>query len=266
MCYSPVNLKKTTAKQFVKDTYFTQQVPCGKCVECRKARVNSWFVRLKDEVGRYPCKFITLTYDDVNLPYSENGLMSLHIRDVQLFFKRLRKLQSDKIKYFAVGEYGGQTNRPHYHIILFNVKDFDNVSRCWDKGFVHYGDVTDKSIYYTLKYSVKNLFDFNGDVDDDRVKSKAFMSKGLGLGYLSDNIRRYYADDVSRPVTLLGNRKLALPRYYRDKLFDDGQKIKRNILLSDVVKQKAERFSDKKFPSYVREIIRRSKSSLIDKL
>ena len=24
------------------------------------------------------------------------------------------------LKYYAVGEYGGQTKRPHYHIVIFN--------------------------------------------------------------------------------------------------------------------------------------------------
>ena len=92
------------------------------------------------------------------------------------------------------------------------------------------------------------------------------MSKGLGLGYLTDNIKSYYHDDVSRPITLLGNRKLALPRYYRDKLFDDSQKIKRNIMLSEAVALKADRVYDKKYPSIVRNMIRRAKVSLTDKL
>ena len=49
MCLTPINLQKTTFKQKLNDTYFLQQVPCGKCLECRKLRVNSWFVRLLNE-------------------------------------------------------------------------------------------------------------------------------------------------------------------------------------------------------------------------
>jgi hypothetical protein len=41
-------------------------------------------------------------------------------RDLQLFFKRLRKAYPDvKLRYFACGKYGEQFARPHYHVILF---------------------------------------------------------------------------------------------------------------------------------------------------
>ncbi|AXB22553.1 replication initiation protein [Lynx canadensis associated microvirus CLP 9413] len=44
-------------------------------------------------------------------------------RDFQLFMKRLRKAFPDqKIRYFAAGEYGSETFRPHYHAILFGLK------------------------------------------------------------------------------------------------------------------------------------------------
>lgn len=47
----------------------------------------------------------------------------LRKRDLQLFFKRLRKLLSaygdEKIRYFACGEYGPVHFRPHFHFLLF---------------------------------------------------------------------------------------------------------------------------------------------------
>ena len=46
--------------------------------------------------------------------------MTLQKSDLQKFFKRLRKKTHEKISYYAVGEYGDNTQRPHYHIILFN--------------------------------------------------------------------------------------------------------------------------------------------------
>ena len=124
MCLTPINLKKETWIQKLKDMYYMQQVPCGRCLECLKDRVNSWFFRLYNEQkNAKTALFITLTYDDEHLSYTDNGSMCLNYKDTQLFWKRLRKAQpkgDPKIRYFLVGEYGSKTHRPHYHAILFN--------------------------------------------------------------------------------------------------------------------------------------------------
>lgn len=66
--------------------------------------------------------FVTLTYSDEKLP--PNG--SLLKKDLQLFMKRLRsKYPSQSIRYFGVGEYGDQTKRAHYHIIVMTNEDMD---------------------------------------------------------------------------------------------------------------------------------------------
>lgn len=64
--------------------------------------------------------FVTLTYDPSLLPTLANGsptLVPLHLRN---FLKRLRHHQQIKLRYFAVGEYGSETWRPHYHLGIFN--------------------------------------------------------------------------------------------------------------------------------------------------
>ena len=160
MCITPINLKKETVTQKLKDNYFMQQVPCGKCIECLKLRVNSWFVRLMNEQKHSETSlFITLTIDDENLEYSEDWQPQLCYRDVQLFIKKLRKQNAkhtkNKIKYFAVGEYGGLTSRPHYHLIIFNVHDREDIEKCWNLGYVHIGKMEPASTYYTLKYALK---------------------------------------------------------------------------------------------------------------
>lgn len=39
--------------------------------------------------------------------------------DLQKFLKRLRKAYGKKVRYFACGEYGPKTFRPHYHLLFF---------------------------------------------------------------------------------------------------------------------------------------------------
>lgn len=254
MCITPIMLKKETVKQAVSDTYFMQKVPCGKCVECKKQRVNSWYVRLMSEMKQCSsAHFVTMTYDDDCITHSDNGLPNLDYKDVQKFFKRLRKKQEEKIKYFLVGEYGSKTGRPHYHAIIFNVNNTSNILEEWKYGFVHIGNVTDASIYYTLKYALKKTFQPYNE-NDDRKPEKALMSKGLGLNYLTPDMVKHFKEDVSRPVTFLGNKKLPLPRYYRDKLFTDSEKKIRLLSMSEMLDKRYDQESDKLFPQRVKKI------------
>lgn len=258
MCITPINLKKETWKQKLSDTYAQQQVPCGRCIECRKLRVNSWFIRLQSELrNSSSAHFLTLTYDDENLPYSSNGLMTLDYRDTQLLWKALRYSQfsDQKIKYFLAGEYGEQTHRPHYHAIVYNVDDVNNIEKAWNKGQIHVGKVEEASIYYTLKYALKSAGKIKkSDPFDDRTIERALMSKGLGIDYLTDEMVKYHKNDVSRGVTMLGNKKLPLPRYYRDKIFTQKEKQLRNFKMQDLNESRFDTTSDKLFPQRVKKM------------
>lgn len=257
MCYTPINLKKEKVVQKLKDTYHMQQVPCGKCLECLKLRVNSWYVRLMEQKKHAESAyFVTLTYSEENLPFSENGLMSLDYRDTQLFWKKIRFARAKtapKIKYFLVGEYGSKTHRPHYHAITFNVSP-EEIEKHWTHGQVHVVPMNEKTTYYTLKYALKRANKWKKNEHDDRFVEKALMSRGLGLDFLTENMVKFYHTDVSRPVIMLGNKKLPLPRYYRDKLFTDAQKMARNKLLLPHNDKRYEKTSSKLFPQRVQKM------------
>lgn len=160
-------------------------VPCGKCPACYSRRVSEWSFRLiqEDKVSS-SSHFITLTYDTETVPITPNRFMSLNKRDVQLFFKRLRKDHQTSIKYFAVGEYGGKSRRPHYHIILYNA-DVQKVEQAWFHGTIHYGTVSGASIGYTLKYLSKERHLVHHS-NDDRQPEFCLMSKGLGKNYITE--------------------------------------------------------------------------------
>lgn len=262
MCLTPIQLKKETVKQKIADKYHMQQVPCGKCLECKKRRVNSWYIRLKNQLNDCDNAYmVTLTYDEENIPFSENGLMTLDYTDFQKFMKRYRKKnENSKVRYFTCGEYGANSFRPHYHAIMYNI-DCLSVMETWNLGFVHFLNVTDATLYYTLKYVTKSALK-KDDPDDDRKPEKALMSKGLGLNFLTDNIINYYHEDPSRGITLLGNKKLPLPRYYRDKIFDEDQKKRRNKLLEKHAEKAFFKRTDKLFPQRVKKMYQNEQKKL----
>ena len=53
------------------------------------------------------------------------SVQTLLYTDIQKFLKRLRKAYRGKLRYFVAGEYGEQTARPHYHMILYGWQPTD---------------------------------------------------------------------------------------------------------------------------------------------
>lgn len=218
MCLRPITLKQREAV-----------VPCGKCPKCIARRVSSWSFRLMQEekVSSF-AQFLTMTYAQTTLPFSANFLPTLSKRDVQLFIKRLRKRMGEnaiRIKYYAVGEYGGKTFRPHYHIIMFN-HDLDAIQPAWGLGHVYYGTVSGASVGYTLKYMSKQKKKFRRSPDDDRVPEFALMSKGLGISYLNETMVEWHTTDYINRMycTVSGGIKIAMPRYYKEKIYFEEEK------------------------------------------
>lgn len=221
-CIYPVTIKNPNAATWpIKGMYI--QVPCGKCIACRVNKSKEWSVRLLYEAEKFRDKslFCTLTYNDDNLPVD----YGLHKSDLQNFFKRLRKDLSTnydtkdiKVKYFACGEYGDHTYRPHYHFILFGlgVKDAHFISDNWHFGFVKVGNVSIKSINYVTGYVMKK---YGGDLADaeygDLERPFQLQSKGLGL-------EMFEKLDASRAESngylTINGVKRSIPRYYVRKL------------------------------------------------
>lgn len=165
-------------------------------------------------------KFVTLTYDDENIPIG--SAPSLHKRDLQLFLKKLRKKNSSKLRFYAVGEYGSKTLRPHYHAVLFNVDPslWDCLDDIWNFGLAHVGDITEASIHYVTKFHV--------NVDNSEVEGKepefVTMSRrpGIGNNYLK-RVKSYHNKTKNNYVRNNGYKQ-RLPRYYRDKIFSESEK------------------------------------------
>lgn len=199
-------------------------VPCGKCPACLSNRRNDWSFRLQQEHKASKSAYmVTLTYDDKHVP--ADG--SVHVEHLQLYFKRLRQhherggFGKNNIRYYAVGEYGTKTRRPHYHILLFNCPE-SIIRKAWkdkngtDVGFVHVGRVTGASVAYVTKYIIQKA-----DVPEGLNKPFVTMSRAYGIGghYLTDEMVQWHRDNDANHAMLPGNEKTRLPRFYRDKIW-----------------------------------------------
>lgn len=198
-------------------------VPCGKCLVCLSSKRSEWILRLEQEFKfSSGAMFVTLTFDRRHYP--SNG--SISKRDIQLYLKRLRKaiFQKDgqvRIRYFAVGEYGGKTGRAHYHILLFNCDCESAVRSAWvdskgqSIGMVHIGQVTQASIAYCTKYIVQPASEVDGILSPFRLMSRAY---GIGGMYLSDAMVAWHRDGAKNYVMRDGV-KCRLPRFYKSKIW-----------------------------------------------
>lgn len=208
------------------------EVPCGKCYACLTNRRNDWAVRLQVE-HKYATSafFITLTYNELEIPYNPvvdeltgeiRYVPSVRKKDLQLYFKRIRKYST--CRYYAVGEYGTNTKRPHYHILLFSydINYLDKLHQCWPFGHIKIGTVSESSIMYTCKYHVNRT-----DYPECADPSFCLMSRRPGIGYAyleSPGTRQYYEGWTDRAYFPLHGRKLRLPRYLRDKLYSEDER------------------------------------------
>lgn len=208
-------------------------VPCGRCAFCLQNRRSQWMFRIHHEMRSqlHPGWFITMTYDEKHLPRSverDNGLIefcssgkpSLRFRDVQLFLKQVRKAKY-YCKYICVGEYGGETQRPHYHILLWTDADPIKLEKIWHRGHFHVGRLNMASAMYTLKYIIQP----KQVLDPSREKPRAQFSRGLGLDFLSKAQYKHLTEDYDNPqvFSYVDGRKVALPLYYKRKIFTKEQ-------------------------------------------
>ncbi len=201
-------------------------VPCGKCPPCKLRRINDWVFRLKqeDKVSSSSC-FITLTYDTTHVPISKNGFMTLKKRDYQLFMKRLRKkMPGIKLKYYACGEYGSKTKRPHYHAILFNCPNPNIIDEAWGLGSTHLGTCTSDSMAYCLKY-INKPTTIPHHRRDDRAKEFSLQSQNLGASYLSPSVIKYHRSHPADLRVQNNQYKIAMPKYYRYRIFNDNERL-----------------------------------------
>jgi hypothetical protein len=182
------------------------EIACGQCIGCRLTKSRHWATRIVHEAQCHEENvFITLTYNPENLP-PDCGLRK---KDFQDFMKRLRKaFPNNKIRFYHCGEYGDNTNRPHYHAILhgINFSDwyylFDSPSgqpiytsptleKIWSKGFVTIGEVTFESAAYVARYVVKKITGKGQDKIDENTGLKPYERINSFTGEITPVLPEY---------------------------------------------------------------------------
>lgn len=207
-------------------------VPCGQCAWCKGQRAREWALRCIHELVYWDKSvFVTLTYCPDELPKDQ----CLRKRDLQLFFKRLRKAAKRKLRYYACGQYGDKFLRPHYHAIIFGVGADEKqlLTDSWGHGFVDCGTVTFESCRYVANYLESKPY-----TDKDKAKYDLMeltypfqlQSQGIGGRFITDNF-----DQLSTMgYVTQGGIAQSLPRYYKQRLLLDKEAQKVASALSKV--------------------------------
>ena len=237
------------------------KVPCGTCYACQSNKRSSWMFRNTIELQYAESAFFcTLTYNDASLlglPYHASSNLRMPLKyHYQRWLKRLRKaLQPAKVRYFLCHEYGDESLRPHYHVILYldqsmSLPDMRAlISDTWIYGNIQCDYVTPARIHYLTKYVTKQFrnvkvsgrsVDFifnhlwsNRDLQHRYIveyylKKFSFIvaSQGLGCQLLRDPaFIRWFWDHLipgeSYPTYTIGGHSYTLPRIYLKKLVPD---------------------------------------------
>lgn len=234
MCNNKKSIYSNTLKSYI-------DVPCGRCSRCVDRSINGWVFRgLQELKVSDSAHFVTLTYGPWSVPRNSRRQLYLRRKDLTDYWKRLRdyhyrstavNVSSRRLKYIACGEYGDKNGRPHFHAIIYN-SHVQYINKAWQrKGNVYIdSDVNAKNIAYTLKYIQKQIVGpkkrhWPKDHEGKPAKPYRVMSKGIGINYLDDpQIIAHHKKFENNFVILGGKYKVAMPKYYRDKILDDGEK------------------------------------------
>ena len=243
MCLYPRYIKnkryqsyKVKKGDIVCDDWRKMYVPigCGECYECRRQKAQQWRVRLMEElkVQKY-AYFVTLTFSNESLRelaikenIEENKLNAIATLAVRRFLERWRKAHKKSLKHWLITELGHEnTERIHLHGIIFNETPLNNdiLQHYWKYGHSDIGEYcNEQTINYIVKYITKI------DTDHKSYKAVILCSAGIGAAYVetyeAKEKYKYHAGKTPEYYTLKNGMRVALPIYYRNKLFTQNER------------------------------------------
>lgn len=228
MCLFPISAELNELGKIKFTREGDLRLPCSKCTECISKRALEWATRVKHELSLHDeACFITLTYNDENLPPIEDWKKNFGV-----FHDKLQKKLKKRIRFIVSHEYGSKTFRPHHHAILFgwnppnqkllkqtkkgvNIYTSTYLEDLWKKGFSSIGQANEKTAYYIASYAIKgNSHNYNNPITGECQTFKDSMQTSkrpaIGADFFDSNSRQ------------LVNSGAILPRYYLKRLKDQN--------------------------------------------
>lgn len=204
---------------------------CGYCIECRKQKQREWRVRLEEELRSNYGYFITLTIspegikdleEKTGLKWKENP-NEIASKGLRLFLERVRKDTRKSMRHWCVTELGEENDRIHLHGIFFGQKSVELIKKHWKYGFSFVGQYCNsKSVNYMTKYMLKV------DIKHPEFKQIVLASPGIGSGYFDRLDWQWQKQNYKRievpTYTFRNGTKMAMPKYYKDKLFTEKER------------------------------------------
>lgn len=226
-------------------------LPCGKCIGCRMQQAQCWALRNHLELQQHnSATFATFTYDEENKP------PTLSRTDLAKAVKRIRsryernplwksRLHTNHtLRWFGCGEYGTNTNRPHYHAIIYGLDSAIHgqlIQDAWGLGHTRLHEVNTATINYVAGYTSKKITD-RANNQRERVDPNTGevyhwqppflqMSKNPGIGaHAKTHINSW------RSHAVMNGRIMSVPRY----LHEAWKKVATDIEIEQLQQEKYE--------------------------
>lgn len=217
---------------------------CGNCIECRKQYAREWQIRLTEDIkDNTNGKFIALTFSDESIwkitdkinkdtikldGYAlDNAIAKYAVRH---WLERWRKKYKTSIRHFLITELGHEgTENIHMHGIAWTNETYQAIRDTWQYGWIYPRNekeekenyVTERSIGYMTKYITKQ------DEQHSQYKAIILTTPGIGAQYLQRIQRdkyKYKGKNTTLYYRTSTGHKIALPKYWRNKLFTETEK------------------------------------------
>lgn len=212
-------------------------IACSVCIGCRIRRANDWELRIMHEAQLYENNcFVTLTYKRNALPANA----SLCHDDFQRFMKRLRKRTATPVRFYMCGEYGPETERPHYHACLFNITfpdqkhagksgageafyESDTLNNIWGHGRTTVQPLNNKTASYCARYIMTKKLgketSYNKITEDGEIIERAseYSAMSLKPGIGKQWIELYRKDVYRHDYVITRGQQRRPPKYYDEQ-------------------------------------------------